>query len=83
MKIKMTSLAAGPAGIMYPGREYNLPDEQARELIDGGYAEITSLQIVDTIDESIETATLESAVETTMKKPSPRRHRRPRKNAKS
>lgn len=39
MKIRMLTLAAGPDGVLQPGQEVDLPGEQARALIEGGYAE--------------------------------------------
>lgn len=44
MIIKMKSLAAGPDGVMASGKEYNLDDNVAQALIDGGYAELVGGQ---------------------------------------
>jgi len=38
MKIKMRSLAASPYRVLEPGKTYNLPRDEAQELIAGGYA---------------------------------------------
>lgn len=38
MKIKMKQLAAGPFGVLQADQVYDLPDEQARPLVAGGYA---------------------------------------------
>ncbi len=34
----MKTLAAGPDRIMQPGKTYNLPSDEAKRLIDGGFA---------------------------------------------
>lgn len=39
MKILMKNLAAGPAGVLLPGKTYDLHADQARELVAGNYAE--------------------------------------------
>lgn len=38
MKISMKTLASGPTGVLRPGVVYNLPEEEAKQLIDGRYA---------------------------------------------
>lgn len=38
MKIEMKTLYAGPSGSINPGQVADLPDAEARALIDGGYA---------------------------------------------
>lgn len=38
-KVKMRSLMAGPDGTRLPGKIYPVSPEEAKELIDGGYAE--------------------------------------------
>lgn len=38
MKVQMKTTMAGPGGSYFPGRVADLPDGQANELIDGGYA---------------------------------------------
>lgn len=40
MKVKMKSLAAGPAGVHHAGHTVDVPPKQAREFHTGGYAEI-------------------------------------------
>lgn len=39
MRIRMLKLAAGPAGVRAAGGEYDLPDAEARSLIQSGAAE--------------------------------------------
>ncbi len=39
MKVKMRTLASGPEGVLQAGKVYNLPDEMAKGLVAGGYAE--------------------------------------------
>ena len=39
MKIKMRTILAGPMGNMQPGQVVDVPDDTARTLIDGGFAE--------------------------------------------
>lgn len=38
-QIKMKSTAAGPNGTMLPGKCYPVDDDQAKMLVDGGYAD--------------------------------------------
>lgn len=38
MLVRMTTTMAGPAGCVMPGAVIDLPDAQARQLLDGGYA---------------------------------------------
>ncbi len=38
MRIEMKTLYAGPDRTISPGQVVDLPDDEARELIDGGYA---------------------------------------------
>lgn len=38
MKIKMLTLQAGPQGVREVGHVYAVPDKEARQLIEGGYA---------------------------------------------
>lgn len=39
MKVRMTTLAAGPQGVWPAGQEVEIPDAQAVQLIEAGYAE--------------------------------------------
>lgn len=39
IRVRMRTLASGPEGIMRPGRTYDIDAGQAKELIEGGYAE--------------------------------------------
>lgn len=38
MKIKMLTLQAGPSGVRKSGQTYDVPNQEASELIAGGYA---------------------------------------------
>lgn len=38
MQVTMRSLAAGPMGCMQPGETVNLPEDQARDFLQHGYA---------------------------------------------
>lgn len=38
MKVTMRTLSAGPTGTLRPGQTYDLPDEEAKQLIAGNYA---------------------------------------------
>lgn len=38
MLINMKTLSAGPEGNRLPGKNYEVPDKEAKELIAGGYA---------------------------------------------
>ena len=38
MKISMKTLASGPTGVLRPGVVYDLPEEEAKQLIEGRYA---------------------------------------------
>lgn len=38
MKVKMLTLDAGPDGIREPGKIYEMPEKEGRELIKRGYA---------------------------------------------
>jgi hypothetical protein len=38
MNITMLTLQAGPNGVREAGRNYDVPDKEAKALIDGGYA---------------------------------------------
>lgn len=40
MRIKMLTTSAGPDGCRENGREYNVADNEAKELIEGGYAKL-------------------------------------------
>jgi hypothetical protein len=40
MRVKMLTTYAGPAGSCAPGKTIDLPEAQAKGLIDGGYAEL-------------------------------------------
>lgn len=77
MKIRMKSLASGPAGNYLPGSTYasphDLSSEQARAFVEGGYAEEIAEQALPA--EQIETAAapvepIEAAV---IEAPKPRR----------
>jgi hypothetical protein len=38
MKIRLNSIYGGPAGVIQPGQEVDMPDEAAAPLVEGGYA---------------------------------------------
>lgn len=38
MLIEMKTLQAGPLGTREPGKRYDVPDKEAKTLIEGGYA---------------------------------------------
>lgn len=38
MKIKMQTTSAGPDGVRLAGREYDVPEAEAADLLNGGYA---------------------------------------------
>ena len=65
-KIVMKTLVAGPEGSYSPGQVVSLPDEQAEELVAGGYAQYVKPGIAK--EAKKETATAE-APEDAMKKP--------------
>lgn len=43
--IKMKSICSGPEGTMHPNAKYTLDDKEAKELVDGGYAEYETAMI--------------------------------------
>lgn len=47
MRVKMLSTYAGPAGSCAPGKTIDLPDDQAKGLIDGGYAEAVGGEVAE------------------------------------
>jgi hypothetical protein len=74
MKIRMRTLASGPAGNYLAGHEYTSPhdlsEEQARSFVDGGYAEEVTQKAM--LPDQIETADaptepIEMAVQTAPK----------------
>ena len=67
MKIIMQTLSAGPKGVRLPGVEYNVPVDEGRALISGGYA--TSAKVAR------ETAA-RAAPDENAAQPKPRRRRR-------
>ena len=60
-KIMMKTLAAGPSGSLIPGQVVSLPNEEAKQLVAGGYAVYEKAA-------EIETATAQPP-ENTMRKP--------------
>ncbi len=38
MKIRLNTIYAGPAGVIQPGQEVEMPDDAAAPLVEGGYA---------------------------------------------
>ncbi len=57
MRVRMLKLAAGPGGVLQPGREFDLPSAVAVALIEAGAAEVVAVRVVD----RGETATLPPA----------------------
>ena len=56
IRVRMKTLAQGPSGKMRPGHEYELGAGEAKELIEGGYAEVVK-------EHDIERATKEPQAE--------------------
>ena len=48
IKVEMKTLSCGPNGTLRPGEVYELPDEEAKQLIEGRYAKI----VVDSVPET-------------------------------
>ena len=72
MLIRMRQLAAGPDGVLYQGREYDLADERAVPLIAAGAA-------VPVRSPAIERAVVEPDGELAVLSPPARKRGRPRK----
>lgn len=53
MKIRMRTLASGPAGHRMAGKEYTVPDAEAAELIAGGYAVEASTPVEGKVERAI------------------------------
>ena len=66
-KIIMKTLAAGPSGSLVPGQVVSLPDEEAKQMVNGGYAIYEENKAAE-----VETATAEPP-ENTMRKPTTKR----------
>ena len=66
-KIMMKTLAAGPSGSLIPGQVVSLPDEEAKQMVNGGYAVYEENKAAE-----VETATAEPP-ENTMRKPATKR----------
>ena len=81
MKIKMKTLAAGPKGVYAAGEIVSVNNKEAKELVDGGYAEHVDkfpftkkpLKKVEPTEEAeekeIETASVEPTEEAVLPKP--------------
>ncbi len=65
-QIMMKTLVAGPEGSYSPGQTVALPDDEAKELVDGGYAQYVKPGAAKEVKK--ETATAE-APENTMQDP--------------
>lgn len=39
MRVRMNTTAAGPTGVWIAGQSYEIPDDQAKAWIDGGFAQ--------------------------------------------
>lgn len=44
MKIKMKNTSAGPEGAKLAGHVYDVPEKEAKELLEGGYAEKAAVE---------------------------------------
>lgn len=51
MQIRMKSIAAGPEWSAQPGQSIDLPEAEARQLVEGGYAEDLDAAPVETADD--------------------------------
>jgi len=51
MNIRMLALQAGPNGVREIGKEYDVPEKEAKELINGGYAEPVKAKDVEAVVE--------------------------------
>ena len=47
MNIRMLALQAGPTGVRELGKVYDVPDQEAKALIAGGYAEPVKAKVVE------------------------------------
>ena len=64
--IRMLTLSAGPAGVLHIGSEYELPEQQAAELVAGGYAvEVNPAPAVPQVETTQRVIATEKAVKTT------------------
>jgi hypothetical protein len=78
MKIKMNTLAAGPAGTFPAGSVVDFPDDEARALITGGYAKAVEEPVKAPAMQVIESAVApkpETAVMPEPAKPQKRRYK--------
>jgi len=57
-RVRMVSLSAGPSGVRQPGREYDVSEREAEDLVKGRYAYLVDPRFEN--EESIETATREA-----------------------
>lgn len=57
MKVKINNLSASPMGVLLAGQVYDIDDEIAQGLINGGYAESVDQVIEKKQEEKKETAT--------------------------
>lgn len=66
-KIMMKTLVAGPEGSYSPGQTVALPEKEAEELVDGGYAQYVKPGVVKEVKK--ETATAEAPEDAMQKSP--------------
>lgn len=50
MKVRMRTTSAGPTGTLRAGQIYNLPDAEAKQLLEGGYADPVKGSEAETAD---------------------------------
>lgn len=58
-KVKLKTLRAGPHGVDQPGATVECSAEEAKQLVEGGYAEYVDTQ-ADTGPATVETATIQA-----------------------
>jgi hypothetical protein len=77
MKIKMRTLSASPQGVLEPGKEYDLDEKFAKDLVAGGYAVPAKKQApasaASAAVEPVETAVVEPEAEKAIRRTAPHR----------
>lgn len=67
MRVRMSTLYAGPSGIIHQGKEGDIPEAEAQALIAGGYAEAVGMPEKAPAYEAAEIPAYERAVVTKRK----------------